>query len=206
MAESEVIPEWFWSLIEAAKPSLVLLGERLEALSRTEIEQWQQAYELAAEAIVPYGDGPDMGGEVGVLSEDGTEDLCKWIVSQGRGLWQQEPRPTRPEVVGSSYWRADQGVVPEYPPWSTTVANPEYRGYQDPSYIAYPIYRARFDAELDGQVRPRSSHDGFVALGAPLRNAADDPAGRCHQRFPPRLPGPFGRSKMRSIGNQHPLD
>jgi hypothetical protein len=151
MAESESIPDWFWSLIEVARPSLQLLIERLEALSQTEIAQWQQAYELAAEAIVPYWDGPDMGGEVGVLSEDGTEDLCKWIVSQGRGLWQQATAPNADlKSLVRLYWRANQGMVPEYPPWSKTVENPEYRGYQDPSCIAYPIYRARFGAELDG--------------------------------------------------------
>lgn len=90
-----------------------------------------------------------MGGNLGVLSEDSTEDLCKWIVSQGRGLWQ---RATAPDADLTSlahlYRSAEQGLVPEYPRWSTAVTNPEYQGYQDPCYIAYPIYRARFSAEL----------------------------------------------------------
>jgi hypothetical protein len=54
MAEPKEIPEWVWNLIGATRPSLALLIERLEALSRTELEQRQQAYERAAEAIVPY--------------------------------------------------------------------------------------------------------------------------------------------------------
>lgn len=83
MIESPEMPEWFWNLIEATKPSLALLSEKLQDLSQTQLEQWQQAYERAAEAIVPYWNGPDMGGEVGTLSEDGTEDFCNWIVSRG---------------------------------------------------------------------------------------------------------------------------
>ncbi len=149
MAEPQEIPEWFWSLIETTKPSLALLIERLEALSQAELEQWQRAYELAAAAIVPYWDGPDMGGNLGVLSEDSTEDLCEWIVSQGRELWQRATGPGADLIyLAHLYQRAEQGLIPEYPAWSTAVTNPEYRGYRDPCYIAYPIYRARFGSEL----------------------------------------------------------
>jgi hypothetical protein len=163
VTESDDIPNWFWPLIEETRPSLALLTERLETLNQTELEHWQRAYEVAAEAICPYWDGPDMGGDVGVLSEDDTEDFCNWIVSQGRALWELATAPGADlNVLVQLYWNAEMGTATKYPSWSnaemgtatkypswsSAVANPAYRGYQDPSCIAYPIYRTRFDAEL----------------------------------------------------------
>lgn len=150
MTKVPEIPDWFWNLIETTKPKLALLVGRLEALGQTDLEHWQKAYEDAAEAIVPYWDGPDIGGEVGTLSEDDTEEFCKWVVSQGRGLWQRATAPDADlKLLARLYWSAENGMVIDYPPWSDAVTKAEYRGYHDPSCIAYPIYRARFGKDLE---------------------------------------------------------
>ncbi|WP_432824790.1 hypothetical protein [Dactylosporangium sp. CA-092794] len=79
------VPAWFWDVIEAHKPGTASLAGWLRRAAEDEIVAYQLAYELAAEEVADYWDGPVVDGVQ--YSEDDTEDLCKWVVAQGRAAW-----------------------------------------------------------------------------------------------------------------------
>ncbi|WP_432987412.1 DUF4240 domain-containing protein [Dactylosporangium sp. CA-233914] len=80
------VPDRFWNVLEAHAPSTQRLTAWLRGASEDEIVAFQLAYELAAEEITDYWDGPVVDGVP--YSEDDTEDLCQWIVAQGRPAWE----------------------------------------------------------------------------------------------------------------------
>ena len=83
----EPMPELLWTVIENSKPSLQRLADWLESASREDVERFALTYEWAAQEIAEYWQGPLVDDVQ--YSEDDTEDLCNWIVSQGRKLWGQ---------------------------------------------------------------------------------------------------------------------
>src|SRR5713226_10200850 len=78
-------PEWFWRVLDSTRPDLQRLEAWLETASKEQVEQFAHAFEIAAAAVCDFWDGPEVDGVV--YSEDDTEDLCKWVVGQGRDLW-----------------------------------------------------------------------------------------------------------------------
>jgi hypothetical protein len=144
-------PDWFWKLIDSTRPDLQRLETWLLSASREEIEQFAMAYEIAAESVGEYWAGPDVDGVQ--FSEDDTEDLCKWVVSQGQTFWESaiSGEPSLVELA-RLYWRAEDGEIPELPNWTTEVANPQHEGYQSPEYIAYGVYESRFGESLSDKL------------------------------------------------------
>ncbi|GAA2328886.1 hypothetical protein [Dactylosporangium salmoneum] len=144
----EAIPDWFWSALAAARPSLAALEAWLEAQPREVVERFAAAYDAAAgELVDDYSDGVEVDGIV--WSEDSAEDLCAWVVGQGRDFWGRVVDGTwslaevadayldRPSPLGAAAVR-----------WDTAVSHPDHRGYQAPWAIAYGVYRTRFGEEL----------------------------------------------------------
>ena len=80
-------PDWFWNILDSTRPSLAALEAWLVNAPKKRLEQFASAYELAAHSLRDYWDGPLVDGIQ--YSEDDTEDLCNWIVAQGRELWQE---------------------------------------------------------------------------------------------------------------------
>lgn len=144
-------PDWFWNLIDAKKPDLQQLERWLLAASREEVEMFAIAYDIAAESVADYWEGPDVDGVQ--FSEDDTEDLCKWVVSQGQIFWESAISGERSLVdLARLYWQSERGEIPELPKWTTEVTNPQNQGYQAPEYIAYAVYEWRFGESLDDRL------------------------------------------------------
>ena len=140
-------PEWFWSVIERSKPSLKRLAEWLEAAPKEAVIRFAFLYELAAEEVADFSSGPDVDGVQ--YSEDDTEDLCNWVVSQGSGLWRKAI--TR-EIDLASLARLNEdsrrNESAEYQTWVVDVSDSAYDGYLAPHCLAHPIYRKRFGLSL----------------------------------------------------------
>lgn len=146
------IPAWFWALLDSSRPSLQKLAVKLEALSRDQLIEYARLYEGAAEVLCEYWSGPTVDGIA--FSEDDTEDLCHWIVSQGPALYAQAlALRGHLESLVPRYWASEQGEDPEYLRWSTEVVNPAYRGYQSPSGIPHSIFSERFGSELRRELK-----------------------------------------------------
>jgi hypothetical protein len=114
-------------------------------MPRDELEEFALAYELAAEEITGYWDGP-----VGLgYSEDDTEDLCKWIVSQGEALWLQAVSRERDLMdLAHLHELAQRGEGNEYKRWDVDLEHQRYYGWLSPSGLAGIIYETRFGSCL----------------------------------------------------------
>ena len=143
---SFVGPDWFWDVLESAKPNLQRLVDWLETATREEIVAFERTYEDAAKEVCDYWSGPTVDG-VG-FSEDDTEDFCHWVVSQGRALWRQARTAPDLEPFVRLYWAAEDGAT-DWPKWNSSVLNENYRGYQAPGSVAYAVFEARFSEPLD---------------------------------------------------------
>ena len=140
-------PDWFWSVIEQAKPSLGRLATWLEAASEEEVVQFALAYDLAAEQLADSWDGPHVDDVP--YSEDDTEDLCDWVVSQGRGLWRAAmAREIDLRELARLELASERGETSECPGWAADVSNPAYDGSLAPRYLAHAVYRNRFGHSL----------------------------------------------------------
>ena len=80
------IPAWFWSMLDETRPSLENLALLLEDLSRERLVQFAFHYQAAAQEVCDYWQGPVVDDIS--FSEDDTEDLCNWVVGQGRSMWE----------------------------------------------------------------------------------------------------------------------
>ncbi|MED7950928.1 hypothetical protein [Streptomyces sp. BE303] len=148
------VPDWFWEVLEAARPRLSALELWLESPSREVLEAFALAYESAAESLADFSEGLSVDGDV--WSEDSTEDLCLWVVGQGHGLWSSVVAgELRLEEVAQMYL----GRAPLLPegtePWDEDVSAPEHRGYQSPGAIVHGVYRTRFAEELHERLEGR---------------------------------------------------
>jgi len=77
----------FWRLLEAAFPSKDRLIASLDALPRQELVAFVIHVEAARWEVREEWEGPFIHDNVGHLSEDGTQNLTDWIVSQGEAFW-----------------------------------------------------------------------------------------------------------------------
>jgi len=143
---SEFVPIWFWAVLEKTRPSLQRLVEWLEAATREQIIEFQRSYVDAAQEICDYWDGPIVDG-IG-FSEDNTEDLCEWIVSQGHVLWRKAIEAPDLEYFVRIYWAAERKADSEWPAWDISVTNPIYRGYQSPGTVSHAVFQHRFSEDL----------------------------------------------------------
>jgi len=143
-------PDWFWNILDSTRPSLAALEAWLVNAPKKRLEQFASAYELAAHSLRDYWDGPLVDGIQ--YSEDDTEDLCNWIVAQGRELWQRV-RAGDIDIgrVASIVSKGHFHLLPvPTDKWTTEVHNPKHLGYQDPALIAMGVYHSRFGAIWGG--------------------------------------------------------
>ena len=147
----EEIPDWFWEVIEATKPRVSELEAWLESQPKRTVEHFAFAYMIAATSLADYSEGVRVDGFV--WSEDSTEDLCDWVVSQGRVFWTA--------VVSGDWALADVAEVylgrpsplsDESTQWSHEVSNPDHRGCRTPSSIAGGVYWTRFGEDLHERI------------------------------------------------------
>jgi hypothetical protein len=85
-AHDEIQPR-FWRLLEAAFPSKDRLIAALDALPRQELVAFVIHVEAARWEVREEWEGPFIDDNIGHLSEDGTQNLTDWIVSQGEAFW-----------------------------------------------------------------------------------------------------------------------
>lgn len=125
------------------RPSLAGLETWLVNAPKEQLEQFAAAYEFAAQSLCGYWDGPLVDGIQ--YSEDDIEDLCNWIVSQGRELWQ---KVAGGDIdigrVASIVARRDYHLLPvTIKEWTKEVRDRKHRGYQDPALIAMGVHYTR---------------------------------------------------------------
>ncbi|MFF2750276.1 hypothetical protein ACFVVA_32655 [Kitasatospora sp. NPDC058048] len=141
------VPDWFWEVLEAARPRLSALESWLESHSREVLEAFALAYESAAESLADFSEGVSVDGDV--WSEDSTEDLCMWVVGQGYGLWSSVVAGELRLEEAAQMYLGRAPLLPEgVAPWDGDVSDPEHRGYQSPGAIVHGVYRTRFAEEL----------------------------------------------------------
>jgi hypothetical protein len=140
--------DWFWKALDATRPSLAALESWLMNASQEHVEQFAAEYELAAQALCDYWDGPIVDGVE--YSEDDTEDLCDWVVAQGRELWHKvKDREIDIGTIALVHSRGNYDLLPvPVSEWTTEVRDSKHRGYQDPASIASGVYRSRFGVDL----------------------------------------------------------
>ncbi|MFB7256974.1 hypothetical protein [Streptomyces nojiriensis] len=146
--ELEDVPGWFWEVLDAARPSLSALEAWLEAQPRDVLEEYALAYLEAAEALIDFSEGVTVDGAG--WSEDSTEDLCMWVVGQGRAFWRStvEGAWELPDAA-QAYLGRSSPLVGEVTPWDEQVRRPEHTGYRSPGTLVHGVYRRRFGQDLD---------------------------------------------------------
>lgn len=145
--ELEEIPEWFWEVLDATRPRLSALASWLESQPREVLEAYALAYGAAMCSLADFSQGVRVDGVV--WSEDDTEDLCAWVVGQGRGFWHPTVAGQRDLAeVAQAYLGRVSPFSAEVTPWDTGVSNPEHRGYQSPGAIVQGVYRTCFAQSL----------------------------------------------------------
>jgi hypothetical protein len=143
------VSQWFWLVLEQAKPDLGRLATWLEAASRAEIEDFAREFRRAKEHVVAdYSKGIEVDGVI--FSEDGTEDFCDWVVAQGRHFWQAAV-VARADLSGLAreYQRAGEFRKAANRAWNGSALGQKYPGSHSPRLLAHAVYDARFDADLD---------------------------------------------------------
>ncbi len=141
------IPAWFWELLDSSRPSLLALARKLEQLPRDQLIAYAAIYKKAAQTLCNYWEGPVVDG-MG-FSEDDTEDLCCWIVAQGRRFYTEALRLRgHLEPLVRQYGASERGESSEHPPWFLDVANPGYSGYMSPSALPHAVFETRFGSDL----------------------------------------------------------
>ncbi|MFF7454487.1 hypothetical protein [Kitasatospora sp. NPDC008115] len=143
--EPDHVPAWFWDVLEATRPRLSALESWLGSQPREVLEAFALAYESAADSLADFAEGVSVDGDV--WSEDSTEDLCLWVVGQGRGLWGAViAGDLGLEAAAQLY--LGRAAPDQVAPWDGEVSNPEHRGYQSPGAIAHGVHRSRFGEDL----------------------------------------------------------
>jgi hypothetical protein len=149
------VPDWFWDVLEATRPNLAALEAALVAAPKATVAQFGFHYDTASLDLAEYSSGIEVDG-VG-WSEDDMEDLCEWIVGQGRAYWQSVIDGDRTLLAAARTYLGDANH------WSTEVNDPDHRGHQSPGGIAHGVYWSRFGEMLnevidDPDYRPESRH------------------------------------------------
>ncbi|MFD7611816.1 hypothetical protein [Streptomyces sp. NPDC059828] len=142
-----MVPEWFWETLDATRPRLSALEAWLESRPAETLEAFALAYLDAAGSLVDFSEGVRVDGEV--WSEDSTEDLCMWVVGQGRGFWHSVMTGEwELAEAARAYLGRSSPLGGEVTRWDQEVSDPEHRGYQSPESIVHGVYRTRFATDL----------------------------------------------------------
>ncbi|MFD7916329.1 hypothetical protein ACFV30_37430 [Streptomyces sp. NPDC059752] len=141
--ETEDVPGWFWEVLDTARPSL----SALESQPRAVLEGYALAYLEAAKSLIDFSEGVTVDGEV--WSEDSTEDLCMWVVGQGRAFWRStvEEAWELPDAA-QAYLGRPSPLMWEVTQWDAQVLRPEHTGYRCPGTLVHGVYRTRFGQDL----------------------------------------------------------
>ncbi len=140
--------EWFWPLLESSKPSLRALCRKLEALSKEQLFCFQRQYADAMDYVYrDHWDDPELPPTV---RESGLgDDFRAWVVSQGKAFYYEvRSNPDRLQKYLDTFEACDTGSGFAELRWDREVDRDEYRGYQCPSMIAFPIFEARFGKSM----------------------------------------------------------
>ncbi|MFB7676710.1 hypothetical protein ACFC26_35420 [Kitasatospora purpeofusca] len=141
------VSDGFWEVLESTRPRLSALESWLGSQPREVLEAFALAYESAAESLADFSEGVRVDGEV--WSEDSTEDLCLWVVGQGRGLWSPVVVGDLPLEEAARMYLGRSPLLPDIvEPWDGEVSDPGHRGYQSPGTIVHGVYRTRFAEDL----------------------------------------------------------
>ncbi|MET9659140.1 hypothetical protein [Streptomyces sp. NPDC006510] len=141
------VPDWFWEVLDATRPRLSALEAWLESQPREILEGFALAYLDAVDSLIDFSEGVNVDGVV--WSEDSTEDLCVWVVGQGRGFWHSVAAGERELAeAAQAYLERTSLLRGEVTQWDQEVTAPEHRGYQSPDAIVYGVYRTRFAEDL----------------------------------------------------------
>ena len=143
------VSQWFWLVLDQARPNLGRLATWLEAASRAEIEDLAREFRRAKQHVVAdYSKGIEVDGVV--LSDEATEDVCDWVVARGRDFWQAAVA-SRADLSGLAreYQRAEEFGKAASRAWNASALGQKYRGSHSPRLLAYAVYDARFGADLD---------------------------------------------------------
>ncbi len=141
------VSDGFWEVLESTRPRLSALESWLGTQPREALEAFALAYESAAESLADFSGGVTVDGEV--WSEDSTEDLCLWVVGQGRALWTSVVVGDLPLEEAARMYLGRAPLGPDVvTPWDGEVSDPGHRGYQSPGTIVHGVYRTRFAEDL----------------------------------------------------------
>jgi hypothetical protein len=142
----EEIPDWFWNLIDSSKPDLKKLEKALEELEKEQLEDYYGLYKRASQEIRDPWDGPYINEEIDHLSEDSTEDLCDWIVSQGYDHWSEMDIDDESlAAVFHSMKKVEKGKkVKGCVNWNSNTKYP----YKTPKALALSVYEEKFGEDM----------------------------------------------------------
>ncbi|MFJ6048892.1 hypothetical protein [Streptomyces sp. NPDC092307] len=144
---TENVPGWFWEVLDTTRPSLSALESWLEAQPRDRLEAYAPAYLEAAESLIDFSEGVTVDGAV--WSEDSTEDLCMWVVGQGRAFWRSTIEGTWTLAdAAQAYLGRPAPLVRDVTQWDGRVRRPEHTGYASPGTLVHGVYRTRFGQDL----------------------------------------------------------
>ncbi|WP_194923311.1 hypothetical protein [Catenulispora pinisilvae] len=148
--EDGEIPDAFWDRVGSAGPGDEGATAWLSVATASEIVEYQLAFELAAEELADYSDGPCV--DAFVFSEDDTEDLCLWIVAQGRQAW-QSVRAGRESLAQAARRYLARRLDAESETWTAAGTS------------AYSIFHDRFGESLSDRMREVLEHFGAAHAG-----------------------------------------
>jgi hypothetical protein len=144
----KIIEAWFWDLISECSPSLKYLEEQLESFSEEKLKKYLMYWDISSRALCAPWDGPYIDDEIEQLSEDSTEELTDWIVSQGKSAWEYALR--NPDQLSELFCISNgNGKSKEFETtlWNTKVSKKNHIGFQSPKDIAIIIIEELFEED-----------------------------------------------------------
>jgi len=136
----------FWTVLESVRPDLSRLADWLESASRTQIVAFQAEFEAAKEDLADYSEGIRFNGTT--TSEDATQDICAWIVGQGRVAWEAAFSRKSDLSAYAQEHQDSESQVSTKGVWNDSGLGEKYRGSRSPAILAYCIYEDRFGDSL----------------------------------------------------------
>jgi hypothetical protein len=136
----------FWTVLESAKQDLGRLAEWLESASQTEIVAFQTEFEAAKEDLADYSEGITFNGTT--TSEDATQDICAWIVGQGRVVWEAAFSSKDDLSSYAQGYQLFESRRSTKGSWNDSGLGDKYRGSRSAAILAYRIYEDRFGDSL----------------------------------------------------------
>ncbi len=151
------IEDWFWELLDSSERSLCALCRKLEAIPKEKLFQFQRQYTEAKDYVNPRDwDDPDIPSAVrscGVGDEFG-----EWVVSQGKSFYYEvRSNPAQLQKYIDMFETSESGQGLAELRWDCEVDRADYRGWQSPAMIAFPIFEARFGRSMTAAMYRGSS-------------------------------------------------